>query len=106
MTERNDVFEQIRVRFIQHFHPLKMYLFGSRANGSARSGSDYDIVLVVRERTGSRTENMVAASRLVQDLGVSVDVFVYTETEFQDWKDEINSIPETAISRGREILIG
>jgi len=100
------LFEQIRARLITEFQPVKMYLFGSRAAGNARPTSDYDIVLVVKERQQSRVENMITAARLVRDLGASVDVLVYSESEFENWKSEMNSIPEVALTEGREIPLG
>jgi len=37
---------------------------------------------------------------------VPVDVFVYTQKEFDHLKTEMSSIPETAIYEGRELTLG
>ena len=55
---------------------------------------------------GSRIDNMLKASQLVDDLDVSVDVFVYAQDEFESWKNEMNSIPETAFTEGQVISLG
>ena len=44
-----------------------------------------------------------ASDILSEKFGISADVFVYSQREFDDWKDDFSSIPETAINTGREI---
>jgi predicted nucleotidyltransferase len=88
----------------EEFKPSRMFLFGSRANGTHRKDSDYDFVLVVPGNKKSRFNNMSRASDLLSEkFGISADVFVYSQREFDDWKDDFSSIPETAINTGREI---
>lgn len=90
----------------KEFNPLKMFLFGSRAQGTNRADSDYDFVLVVKNKKGSRVDNMIRASKALDHLNITADVFVYSEIEFNDWKDEFSSIPETAVNTGKEIELG
>lgn len=90
----------------EEFNPSRIFLFGSRANGSARKDSDYDFLLVVKKTKGSRAENMLRASKSVKHIDAIVDVFVYSEKEFNEWKDELSSIPETAVNTGKEIDLG
>jgi hypothetical protein len=50
---------------------------------------------------------MRLARQIVRETaGVSADVFVYDEAEFEEWKEEFSSIPETAINTGKEIDLG
>lgn len=89
------------------FKPSRLFLFGSRANGNARADSDYDFVVVVPETNKNRVDNMVKAQRAIDKVSkVSVDVFVYSQTEFDNWKEEFSSIPETALNTGLEIDLG
>lgn len=89
------------------FQPSRLFLFGSRANGNARVDSDYDFVLVVPENTKTRHDNMAKARHLLHEkCNISADVFVYSQNEFDEWKDELNSIPETAKNTGLEIDLG
>jgi predicted nucleotidyltransferase len=91
----------------KEFQPKRMFLFGSRANGSNHADSDYDIVLVVENTQKTRIQNMRLARQIVRETaGVSADVFVYDEAEFEEWKEEFSSIPETAINTGKEIDLG
>ncbi len=88
------------------FKPLKIYLFGSRAKGTSRADSDYDLVLVGAKSNLNKFERMQRASDLLYPLGVTADVFFYSEAEFESWKDEFSSIPELAMREGREIELG
>ncbi len=88
----------------KEFKPTRMFLFGSRSNGTARSDSDYDFVLVVPGNRKSRVDNMVRAEDAIhKKVDVSADVFVYSQKEFDDWKDKFSSIPQTALNTGKEI---
>ena len=91
----------------KEFNPLKVFLFGSQATGKANSDSDYDFVVIVKETNKTRIENMRRARAMVREVaGVSADVFVYDQKEFDEYKDELSSIPETALNRGRELDLG
>jgi predicted nucleotidyltransferase len=82
---------------------MKIYLFGSRAMGTATDDSDYDLFLIVKNSNKSPTERMREARRLLWGRKVPVDVFVYTEAEFNDYKDEFSSIAHTVATEGVEI---
>jgi len=49
---------------------------------------------------------MQRASDLLYPLGVSADVFFYSEQEFDEWKNEFSSIPELALREGQELNLG
>ena len=86
-----------------HFNPLKTYLFGSRANGNARSDSDYDLFLIVKDSTQTKIERMQEANQVLWGRSVSVDVFIYTEAEFNFLSGDFNSIVNTVSSEGLEL---
>lgn len=100
------IIEKIADALKDEFNPSRLFLFGSRANGSARKDSDYDFLVVVKNTKGSRVDNMARAEKVLQHIDAKVDVFVYSEKEFNEWKDELSSIPETALNTGREIELG
>jgi predicted nucleotidyltransferase len=91
----------------QEFNPTKVFLFGSRASQQAHQDSDFDIVVVVKETHKSRIENLRLARALVRKVAdVSADVFVYDQKEFDEYKNELSSIPETAMNTGHELDLG
>lgn len=106
-TTKDKKLNQIVKVLKDEFNPSRLFLFGSRANGNARPDSDYDFVLVVPGNKKSRVTNMSKARSLLHEkCNVSADVFVYSQREFDDWKDEFSSIPETAMNTGKEIDLG
>ncbi|MCB9073041.1 MAG: nucleotidyltransferase domain-containing protein [Bdellovibrionaceae bacterium] len=92
----------------KEFSPLRVFLYGSRATGTARPDSDYDFVIVVPgPRKDTRYDIMSKfSSQMRKDLDVAVQVWVYSKEEFDDWKDEFSSIPETALNTGIEVPLG
>jgi predicted nucleotidyltransferase len=84
----------------------RIYLFGSRAQGTARPDSDYDLVVVVDSTNASRLTNMQLSREALRSIGIRADVFVYSEAEFNEWKDELSSIPETALNTGIDVALG
>ena len=91
----------------KEFNPLRVFMFGSQVTDKATSDSDYDFVVVVKETAFSRIENMRKARAIIRQVAqVSADVFVYGETEFNEYKNELSSIPETALNLGQELGLG
>ncbi len=86
--------------------PIRLFLFGSRAGGNPHIDSDYDFVMIVQNDNFSRHRSMSKARGLLHEkCQISADVFFYSQEEFEDWKDELNSIPETALNTGIEIKL-
>ncbi len=97
---------EILERLIPEFQPQKVFLFGSRANGTAKVGSDYDLFFIIKNSDLHPLERMQKAHTLLWGVAVKVDVFIYTEQEFNDWKDEFNSIPHAVATEGLELKVG
>ena len=77
---------------------LKVILFGSMARGDAVPGSDVDLLVVVTESDRSFLDR-IAKYRL-SDIPVGVDVFPYTEQEFDKMLEEGNGLIRKAITEG------
>lgn len=86
-----------------HFNPLKIYLFGSRSNGNASINSDYDLFLIVKSSDKKPIQRMQEAKRLFWGQSIAVDIFIYTEEEFNDWKNEFSSIAYIVATEGVEL---
>ncbi len=86
------------------YSPLRLFLHGSRANGTAKPDSDYDFVMVLSDfEKSNRHQMMSTIAKDFYDLNLQVQVWTYSLAEFNDWKDEFSSIPETALNTGKEI---
>ena len=102
---RNDpVLKDIVAVIKESIQPVKIYLFGSRVNETSTQESDYDLVVVVKDSKIPRSLRSKEIKSHLIKMGYLVDVFVYTQKEFNEWKDEFSSIPETAISTGYEVF--
>jgi predicted nucleotidyltransferase len=100
MTE--DVVQDIIRRIVATAPPQKIILFGSRARGDARPGSDFDL-LVIKESSepGYRRDAPLYAA--LADLPVEVDVLVYTPEEVADWAQVPQAFVTTATREGKTI---
>lgn len=94
---------EIVAKLKAHFNPSKLYLFGSRAKGTSSASSDYDLFLIVQSSEKRMIDRMMEANDLLWGRTVSVDVFVYTEHEFAEYKGEINSIANAVATEGVEL---
>jgi uncharacterized protein len=92
----------------ERFHPIRLFLYGSRTRGNSRPDSDYDFVIVVPDFDLKNRLQVMSevSSNFRAKFGVEVQCWVYSQAEFDDWKDEFSSIPETALNTGREIELG
>lgn len=91
----------------KEFQPIHIYLFGSRANGTAKKESDYDLLLVISDSLENRFDRQLRGHRLLRQIKeASFDLFIYTQSEFDQWKEEFSSIPETALNTGKELQLG
>lgn len=95
----NEIVQKLK----NHFQPLKIYLFGSRANGTAKSDSDYDLFLIVKSSEKTKLKRMQEANQVLWGRSVSVDVFIYTEAEFNEMKDAFSSVPHAVATEGVEL---
>lgn len=101
--DKDQILSEIVAKLKAHFKPTKVYLFGSRATGKDTPDSDYDLFLIVKDSDKSSTERMKEAYKLLWGRTVSIDVFVYTEAEYNEFKDEFSSIAHTVATEGVEI---
>jgi len=86
---------------VDELHPESIYLFGSRARGDASEDSDYDVLVVVEERTGAPFE-MEHRSRLaLRDVRRPMDIVIVTRNYFDWMLGAAASLPATARREGR-----
>jgi uncharacterized protein len=95
------VLDEIVRRLVAALAPERIYLFGSRARGDATEDSDYDIMVVVRERTGPGHHTELRAFQALPGLGVPKDVVVMTADRFNWLCEAAASLPATVEREGR-----
>ena len=88
-------------RLVEIYHPLRIYLFGSRARGDWGPDSDYDLMIVVAD-DGRRTEAQLQEQfRAEWDTEAWSDVITIGEDEFDFRLGSRASLPSTVIREGR-----
>lgn len=85
-------------RLVAAHRPLALYLFGSRATGTARPESDFDLLLVVRDREEPSPDRAYAP---LLGLGVGCDVVPCTASELAADANQPGTIAHEALTRGR-----
>ena len=64
-------------------HPRAIWLFGSRAKGSAGPDSDWDLLVVLPDSVSYEDEDkLVNASKLRRDCRVNADIIPCRESDF------------------------
>jgi predicted nucleotidyltransferase len=82
----------------------RVILFGSRARGEGRSGSDLDL-LVIEPDLKSRRAEFVRLREALGDLGVPVDLFVVSDRHVEQWGQVRGGMIHDALRDGR-VLVG
>lgn len=79
--------EELNKQFIEQLSPIKVYLFGSYANGSYTKDSDFDFYIVVRDEVTDLVGVTSQAYRAIRNVKQrSVDIIVGTESRFEQRK--------------------
>lgn len=87
-------------RLKETYHPLQIWLFGSRARGNARPNSDWDLVVVVSDDTPEEALDLLAAWRLQKGSGVSADIIPFRRSELQEDANTTNTIAYAVAHEG------
>jgi predicted nucleotidyltransferase len=94
-------------RLVRHvvdvMKPIEIWLFGSRAEGRARTTSDYDLLVVMPDGTPEVELDPVRAWQLGWEVKVTADIIPCTRSEFDEEKREIDSLPRSATMRGCQV---
>ena len=97
-----DVDQRIREvvgRIVSRFSPSMVLLFGSRARGDARPGSDVDLIVVWRDENPPPKRS--AAVRLALGrVGFPMDLAVVTPSEFARFKEWRGHVFHSAAREG------
>jgi predicted nucleotidyltransferase len=72
--------QQAVARLVAAANPSKVILFGSYARGDATEDSDLDLMVIERE-VQNAGEEMIRLHKAVGNVGVGVDVLVYSDGE-------------------------
>ncbi len=105
MTKVSDsLIDRMVQKIVEEVDPDQIILFGSRARGDARAGSDVDLVVVESEPFGRERSRRLETVRLYRSLagfGVAKDILLYSRDEVEYWRDSLNHVLARALREGR-----
>ncbi len=78
----HEILDEVARRIVENFHPEKIILFGSQAQGTADSHSDVDI-LVISTIKEKRRKLMVDMRSVLNELEYAFDLIILTREEFE-----------------------
>lgn len=88
-------------RIIDAMRPVQIWLFGSRARGSARPTSDWDLLVVLPDDVADDELDLMRAWQTVRDLRIPADVIPVRLREFEEARDHAGTLVRTVIGEGR-----
>ncbi len=89
-------------RIVAVARPSRVVLFGSQARGEAGPDADLDL-MVIKPRVDDRFEEMVRLRQAVGQVGIGVDVLVYSEADVEERRDWCTSPIYWALREGRTL---
>ena len=101
LLDDDPTLREIVRRLADAYHPLQIYLFGSKARGTAGPDSDYDILVVVSDDAPPELKRNTLAYQTLWGVRKSKDVLVCPEGWFLSRATVISSLPATVIREGK-----
>ena len=94
--------QEIVHRLVAAVQPSRVILFGSYGRGKAGPGSDLDLMVIKPEVSDPYAE-MIRLHETVGNIGLGVDVLVYSEAEYQRRSQVPGTVLYWARKEGRTI---
>lgn len=95
--------DEVIRRLAAALNPVAIYLFGSRAHGTARPDSDFDLLVVTRPEDGEAGYDYARAYAPLAGRGIACDVLPVPEPDFLEDKDDPTSLCFEAAHRGKKV---
>ena len=99
-------FERLRPvleRLVARLGPEEIWLFGSRARGCARPGSDWDLLVVLPDAATDDELDLMVAWQSVRDLRIPADVVPVRRSDFEEARNLPGTLVRTVVGEGRRI---
>jgi predicted nucleotidyltransferase len=97
-----ETLEEVVRRIVTVGSPLRIVLFGSRATGRARPGSDLDL-LIVEESDLPRYKRPVKYLRALVGVFPAKDVVVWTPREIEAWSGVPTAFITSVLRQGKTL---
>lgn len=88
-------------RVVASWKPKQVWLFGSRARGTAVATSDWDLLVVVPDNADESVLDPVSAWRLRKETRIRADLVPCRKSDFDEDSTTPNTLAFEAATRGR-----
>jgi predicted nucleotidyltransferase len=95
-NELQPLLERLRT----HYRPEEVWLFGSRARGTGRPDSDWDVLAVVPDDTDPGLFDPLTRWELLRFDQFGADVVMVPRAEFDEDRTVPNSLPYSVVAEG------
>jgi predicted nucleotidyltransferase len=86
---------------VEAWEPRAIWLFGSRARGTAGPDSDWDLLVVVPDEVAEQATDPLAGYALRRRAGVRADIAVCSASDYADAMHVPNTLAYEAFHHGR-----
>lgn len=86
-----EIIEEVKARLVKAYNPQAIYLFGSYAWGTPTEESDLDLVIIIDHSNEKSYNRLRVGQRALFGLGISKDMVVYTQDEFEKKSNDVTS---------------
>ena len=88
-------------RIVEELRPLEIWLFGSRARGTYRPDSDWDLMAVLPDTAPEENLDIVNVWERLRDIHAKrVELFPITRGEFDRFRRSLGSLSQIVASDG------
>ena len=94
------VLQQITSNVLKVSDPKRIIMFGSYARKEANEDSDLDL-LVIEQGMIDRGKEMIKIRNAIGDVGVGVDVIVFSEAYVNEWGHVRSTLVHQALKEGK-----
>lgn len=104
MKSKKIDYSQILESILKEIDAEKVILFGSRARGDNRPGSDLDLLIIKKNeftKEKSRWNETIKIRQVLRDYKIPKDILLFSEAEVDYWKDSLNHIIPTCLKEGK-----
>jgi len=99
-SKANEIIDKIAM----NYKPNQILLFGSFANGNHNKDSDLDL-FIIKNTVKSPFNRTKEVYKLLRGSKVPVDVFVYTQEEFDKYKEIPSTVENEVFKRGKIVYM-
>jgi predicted nucleotidyltransferase len=102
-ADESEALSEIVRRLVLRLDPESIWLFGSRARGTARPDSDFDLLLVAKPDSAFGSADYDLAYQPVIGLGVGCDIVPCSAEDFEEAARIKTSLIAQVLNEGRRL---